>query len=389
MANQRYEIEIPEEAVQDLALSDGAQLNLVVSDNALTLTPERTNSNKQELSIRRFLVPSFLATIAFTFWILWQADPLIPLTGSNSLATATIVLGEVTGMGAFIRLHLLHISQEKDPIKKKTDKRLAPTLFLSIALIQAFASIALFWAVGYLFQAAIFDRLTATILFFVFISIINYLMVYTATLISTPFMMTLLIITIVCGVLVAMVTNSRQLWWQHNFSFLGTNQAQFAWTFNATLIISGILWGTLIDYLFVPIQKRLPQHRRLSILRGFLTFDALCLLAIGALPNNPGFLHIAHDTAANLLIAGTGLPMLLIYWLLPNATHEFKLFSIGTAISMSITAMLFYVVRYLSLTAFEIIILGLGISWLLLLMQNVHLLYESKSVSYQVHLHYL
>lgn len=384
MANQRYEIEIPEEAVNDLDLTDGAKLGLVVNDASLTLTPVLTENNKQELSIRRFLVPSFLATIAFAFWILWQKNPLIPLTGDSSLATAVIFFGEITGMGSFIRLHLKNIRQEKDLIKKKTDTRLAPTLFFSIALIQAFAMIAFFWAIGYLFRAAIFDRLTATILFFVFVSIVNYLMVYTVTQISTPFMMVLLIITIVCGVLVAMVTNSRLLWWQHNFSFLGTAKAHFSWTFNATLIIAGILWGTLIDYLFVPIQKRYKQHHRLTILRVFLTFDALCLLAIGALPNNPGLLHIAHDTAANLLIVGTGGPMLLIYWLLPNANREFKLFSLGTALSMVVTAFLFYGIRYLSLTAFEIIILGLGISWLLLLMQNIHMLYETKSQSYQV-----
>ncbi|GAO99418.1 AbrB/MazE/SpoVT family DNA-binding domain-containing protein [Fructobacillus ficulneus] len=386
MANQHYQLEIPVEALESLHLEAGDSLSLSVKPGALTLTPLKKQSASQELSIRRFLIPTILATIAFAFYILWQKNALIPLTGNNSIATAVIFVGELTGMGAFIRLHLQKIAAETDPVERRTEWRLAPTLLLSIALIQAFASVTLFWAIGYLFQAASFDRLTATILFFVFIGIINYLMVYLVTLISTPFMMSLLIVTIACGVLVAMVTNSQQLWWQHNFSFLGTSKAHFAWTFNATLIIAGILWATLIDYLFVPIQKRLPKNWRLWILRIFLTFDALCLLSIGALPNNPGLSHFAHDLAANLLILGTGLPMLLSYWLLPNAIKEFRFFSLGTALGMMASAFLFYGIRYLSLTAFEIIMLGLGISWLLLLMQNIHTLYTNQPLSYQIKL---
>nr|WP_274381130.1 DUF998 domain-containing protein [Fructobacillus papyriferae] len=198
--------------------------------------------------------------------------------------------------------------------------------------------------------------------------------------------MFLLIITIVCGVLVAMVTNSRLLWWQHNFSFLGTSKADFSWTFNATLMIAGLLWATLIDYLFVPIQKRLPKNWRLIVLRAFLTFDALCLFAIGALPNDPGFLHIAHDTVANFLILGTGLPMISIRLLLPNASKEFNLFSLATAVGMMLSSVLFYLLRYFSLTAFEIFILTMGISWLLLLMQNIHELYELKDNTYSFNL---
>nr|WP_274381098.1 DUF998 domain-containing protein [Fructobacillus parabroussonetiae] len=198
--------------------------------------------------------------------------------------------------------------------------------------------------------------------------------------------MFLLIITIVCGVLVAMVTNSRLLWWQHNFSFLGTAKADFSWTFNATLMIAGLLWATLIDYLFVPIQSRLKKNWRLILLRTFLTFDALCLFAIGALPNDPGLLHIAHDTAANFLILGTGLPMISIHFLLPNASKEFNLFSLGTAAGMLLSSLLFYWVGYFSLTAFEIFVLTMGISWLLLLMQNIHELYELKDNTYAIQL---
>ncbi|CAK1241657.1 DUF998 domain-containing protein [Fructobacillus fructosus] len=384
MANKRFEIELPKEAVDELHLKDGEQFDIQVSNQAFKVLPNRkTEQNQnQQLSIRRFLIPSILASAFFAFFTIWQNENLVPLTGTNSIATWVIFLGEITGMATFMYTHLQSIWIMVDPVKKKVARRLAPTLFFSFALIQAFTSVALFWAIGYLFQAASFDSLTATLIFFIFISVENYVMIYSATLISTTFMMFLLIITIVCGVLVAMVTNSRLLWWQHNFSFLGTAKADFSWTFNATLMVAGLLWATLIDYLFVPIQNRIPRNWRLILLRAFLTFDALCLFAIGALPNDPGILHIAHDTAANFLILGTGLPMISIRFLLPNASREFFIFSFSTAIGMLLSSLLFYGIHYFSLTAFEIFVLTMGISWLLLLMQNIHELYEIKDNTY-------
>ncbi|MDF7637605.1 DUF998 domain-containing protein [Leuconostocaceae bacterium ESL0958] len=381
---KRYSIDLPEEVVQKLSLQADQTVHLTVNKGTINLQPDQGQRTSQDFSIRTFLVPSLLATIAFMFAVLWQPNSHIQLTGNKSIATAVILLGELTGMFSFIRLHLQQIKKEQNPGRKQVQKRLAPTLFLSFAVIQAFATTALFAAIGYLFQEAAFDRLTATMLFFVFIAMINYLMIYATTIISPSFIMMVLIFTIVGGVLVAMVTNSSLLWWQHNFSFLGTNQANAFWTFNATLMVSGLLWATLIDYLFVPIQHKQPKSFRLWALRIFLTYDAACLFAIGAVPNNPGWLHVAHDTVANLLIIGTGLPMLLIYFLLPQATKEFRIYSAASAGVMALAAALFYGIRYLSLTAFEIIVLTSGISWLLLLMQNIHQLYQNKVESDQV-----
>lgn len=384
MGKKHFEIELPDKVVQDLQLENGDKIDIQVSNQSFKVLPTKKlqENQNQQLSIRRFLIPSILAAVAFAFYNIWQNERLVPLTGSDSIATWVIFLGELTGMATFVYTRIQKLKKIHDPLQKKTAIRLAPTLFISFALIQALTMVAIFWAIGYLFQAASFDSLTATLIFFIFISVVNYVMIYSATLISTTFMMFLLIITIVGGVLIATVTNSRLLWWQHNFSFLGTAKADFSWTFNATLMVSGILWGTLIDYLFVPIQKRLPRNWRLITLRIFLTFDAICLFAIGALPNNPGFLHLAHDTAANLLILGTGLPMISIRLLLPKASKEFLIFSLSTALGIMLSCFLFYGIRYFSLTAFEIFVLTMGISWLLLLMQNIHELYELKDNTY-------
>lgn len=386
MSNHQYHINIPQAAVEEMGLARGEELELILKNKSLTVVPPKQLNRSQDISIRWFLLPSLITTCLFVLFSWYTQHQHIPLTGVNSIATAVIVLGELSGMAVFIWTHIQQIRKQKNPMERQIGWRLTPTLIIAFATIQAFISIGSFWALGYLFQNAVFDQITATILFFMFISINNFLMIYSALLVSTPFITALLILTIVGGVLVSMVTNSRLLWWQHNFSFLGTNQAQFSWTFNATLMIAGLVWVTLIDYLFVPIQQRFPKNWRLIALRSILTLDAITLACIGAIPNNQGIFHILHDTAANCLILFTAIPMVSLKILLPNVTKEFITFSYLTAGGLAASMVLFYIIPYLSLTAFEIIAVALAISWLLLLMQNIHKLFQNDIHSYTVRL---
>ncbi|CAK8054917.1 AbrB/MazE/SpoVT family DNA-binding domain-containing protein [Eupransor demetentiae] len=386
MSQENYQLQIPQEVVNDLKLKRGEELEVTVKNRGLTVSKTTTFAQQEDISIRWFLVPTILATAAFVIAAWYLHEGLVHLTGPDSIATAVIVLGEISGMAGFSWTYINHTRNRATAEDRRLNWRLTPTVLIAFAIIQAFMTMGVFWAIGYLFQGASFDHLTATVLFFMFVSVVNFLMIYAAQLVSTPFIMGVLILTIVGGVLVSMVTNSRLLWWQHNFSFLGTEKAEFAWNFNATLIIAGILWVTLVDYLFVPIQNRYRGNWRLMVLRTFLTLDALSLAAVGAIPNNPGLFHILHDSVANSLILFTAIPMLGIKFLLPRATKEFMIFTYLTAGALAVAMSLFYIITYLSLTAFEIIALALAISWLLLLMQNIYKLFQTDVQSYIVKL---
>ena len=81
-------------------------------------------------------------------------------------------------------------------------------MLLSFAIILAFVTSVFFWVIGYMFEGVSFDIYTATGLFLLFISIVNYLMIYSALSISTSFITTLFLSTFVGGVIGAIVTNS-------------------------------------------------------------------------------------------------------------------------------------------------------------------------------------
>ncbi|MDF7627568.1 DUF998 domain-containing protein [Lactobacillaceae bacterium L1_55_11] len=384
MADGTYHITIPDQVSQDLDLKDGETLILTAKGRSFSVQPDQPVNERQTFSIRRFLLPSLLATLAFAIYSFFNHGALIPFTGDNSIATAIIILGEIVGVPGFVFTYVEQNLTEPTAKQRKIGWRLLPTATIALATIQGFATIGFFWALGYLFQNAAFDTITATILFFMFISIINFLMIYAAFQLSTSFIMALLIVTIVVGVLVSMVTNSNARWWQHNFSFLGTSQAQYAWQFNSTLMISGVLWLALLDYLFVPISRQMPRNWRLIILRTFLILDAVTLACLGAIPNNQGTFHVLHDVIANFLIAFTGIPMLGIQLLLPKAPKEFLTISYVIAGALAITMTLFYIIPYLSLTAFEIIAFALAVSWVLLLMQTIHQLFQNDIQNYTI-----
>ena len=72
---------------------------------------------------------------------------------------------------------------------------------------------------------------------------------------------------IISGVLLAMATNSNKKWWQVNLSFLGTENANDAWGFNLTLILSAFIFFAFVDYLFVRHLRSVHNYDKLRILR--------------------------------------------------------------------------------------------------------------------------
>ena len=90
-----------------------------------------------------------------------------------------------------------------------------------------------------------------------------------------------------------------------------------------------------------------------------LTVAAIALLGVGLFPNNRGLMHILHTQSA---------------WFL-------NYFIIGIII---FAAILFQFVHYLSLTAFEMIAFALAMSWIMLLLQNIHRLYQKDESTFVV-----
>ncbi|MCT4377706.1 DUF998 domain-containing protein [Leuconostoc falkenbergense] len=375
MSKTPYHINLPEEVVTELHLQPEQSFHLTLRNGSLTLHPIDGQNEIQTLSLRHFLVPSVLAALLFIGYALYQRHFQLPLGGDNSIASAVILLGEMSGMLSFLVTYVQEVRRQPNSLKRKTSWRVFPALLIAFAIILAFITSGFFWAINYLFQNVTFDLFTSVVLFVLFDAIINFLMIYAALSISTLFITAIFVMTMIGGVLIAMVTNSSRLWWQYNLSFLGTDGALDAWQFNATLILAGLIWIALVDYLFVPLQQVMRGNHRLIVLRVLLTLSAISLAGIGAFPNNAGQLHFIHDQIANGLVYFILILMAGNRWLLPNAPREFMVTSYVIGGVLVVTMLLFEVIGYLSLTAFEIIAFGLTLSWILLLLQNIYRLY--------------
>lgn len=375
MSKTPYHVNLPEEVVTELHLQPEQSFHLTLRNGSLTLHPIDGQNEIQTLSLRHFLVPSVLAALLFIGYALYQRHFQLPLGGDNSIASAVILFGEMSGMLSFLVTYVQEVRRQPNSLKRKTSWRVFPALLIAFAIILAFITSGFFWAINYLFQNVTFDLFTSVVLFVLFDAIINFLMIYAALSISTLFITAIFVMTMIGGVLIAMVTNSSRLWWQYNLSFLGTDGALDAWQFNATLILAGLIWIALVDYLFVPLQQVMRGNHRLIVLRVLLTLSAISLAGIGAFPNNAGQLHFIHDQIANGLVYFILILMAGNRWLLPNAPREFMVTSYVIGGVLVVTMLLFEVIGYLSLTAFEIIAFGLTLSWILLLLQNIYRLY--------------
>lgn len=383
MNEKKYKIILPPEVIKNLDPENELDMLVSVEDQTIMMRPTKRKVEKQTVSLRWFLIPAIVASIIFNLVFFFRKENQIPFTGEWSVSSLVLVLGVFSGICSFVIFFALGKSKRFKAFDAGVYWRNFPTLLLAFTITLLAILLVFFWMISVVFEGVTFDRATATMIFFLFAAIVNYLMIYATLSLSPSWITHLLIFVIVGGVMLSMLTNGRHQWWQYNFSFLGTKDASSSWQFNLTLVFSALLLLTLIDFLFVSLEGTFPKNKQLIVLRILLTLTAIDLGAIGSLPNNgTGLLHTLHDKAANYLVYLILILILGVKWLLPKVSREFLITSYLIGLTLFVANLLFQNVGYLSITAFELIAFFLAFSWLLLLLQNIERLMETSTVQY-------
>lgn len=370
-------IKLPSKLVEQLKINEHGDVKLELRNNDAILSTEASERTLfQRISLWWYLAPALISAIGFNIFFALKNTNQIPMNGDNSFATAVILGGVVIGTVMFAIFFIRERRNQTNTFSANIYWRNFPVVILSFALILALGLLGAFWLFGTIFKGATFDRLTSTIIFFIFEAIINYIMIYAAFSISSRTLIRLFTLVIVSGVVISMATNSSRMWWQHNLSFLGTRLASNSWQFNMTLMFSALIMIALIDYIFVSLHAIHPHSLRLLTLRVILTAMAIDFGAVGFFPNNAQF-HVLHDRLSKVLVYFIIVLIVGIHWLLPGVSREFLRMSYTIGAVLVAADITFKVVGYLSLTAFEIIGFALAFGWVLLLLQMLQELIDT------------
>ena len=290
---KKYKIEIPAAALRDTDLEPGDKLSLSVSHKQFNIRPANVIDQLPQINIWLYTVPALLAMVIFFVYTRSQAIRQIALNGKDySIANGATLLGMICGLVIFTITAIWTKIHRTGPTKELYWRNL-PTIVIATGLILVFSLYAAFWLLWWMFMDASFDIYTSSVMIFIIIAVINYVMINLAMTLTTSVITNLLTIMIIGGMVFSILTNSSRDWWKHNFSFLGTAENSANFQFNVTLIFSGVLMMTLVDYLFVNLQKRF-LGKKILVLRWLLYGLSVCIASIGLFPNGPQF-HILHD----------------------------------------------------------------------------------------------
>ena len=371
---KKYQIEIPESAKEILDL-ENMEYSMQLEHNSILVRPSNVIDLIPQIHFWWYGALALISACAFLIYALTNHLHLVPLSGYNSIAAASIILSALCGTFLFAVTFIVQKIKEKGPAKAFTWRSLPP-LIVACAMIIVFIMLALYWLFGELFKGLQLDIYTSTVLVFIAVAMVDYLMINLAMTISPGIITNLMTIMIVGGVGFSMLTNSTKDWWKHNFSFLGTAKNSTHLSFNITLVFSGLLLMILVDYLFVNLNRKYKGWK-INILRGLLSALGVCMACIGLFPNNPQF-HILHDRISMWLVYLLLILIITVRWLLPEVTKEFLKVSYIIGAVMSIDYIVFKAFTYLSLTAFELIAFILAFGWVLLVLQYIENLVKNN-----------
>ena len=378
----KIKISVPDELVKKYDLHNDDDFKITARNGEIRLKKKNHDSNKRQFNVVWILIASILTSVAF--WIFINAVHLrqVPLVGTNSIASGLIVFGGLSGMILFSAYFISNRKKITVAYSAKTFWRTFPVIVISFVLILSLALMGIAWGLSRLFTGITFGHVVAMMLFFVFVTTINYIMVRIGLAVNYGILTTIMILVITSGTVVSMASNGRD-WWQHNLSFLGTKHANNSWQFNLTLVFSSLLMVALVDYIFVSLRAVVKNTWRTITLRIILTVTALDVGAVGLFPNNANF-HVLHDKVAGYLVYLIIILIIGIRWLLPEVGKRFLALSYGMCVGLVVIDLMFKPLHIISLTAFELIAFILAFGWILILFDTMIGIVEDEDDKYNV-----
>lgn len=184
----------------------------------------------------------------------------------------------------------------------------------------------------------------------------------------------LLALFLLAGTFISMLTASNPHWWDDHFSSLGAGGGVSGYTFNATLIVAGLVIVALSRYITADFQKlrqggQLSERAKVGLVQALLTGIGIALAFVGL------FVYNEYPTIHNLAAGGMAILFLVIVLLLPiitlGFTKAFFIASYALLASLLASVWLFLGVHYLNLTVFELVAAAIIFTWMVVFVRHI------------------
>lgn len=330
------------------------------------------------------LVMGVLTLVAFLFFLLLGEHP--PLSGDRSVGQFASLGAAVVGLAVFALSYLRSLQRPESAWLRKT--ALARRILDVSALSFTYALIAfmLCQAIFSLFQRAFSGLTLEPLAGSLFVGISCAATAYTVSLsgarITTYSLSNLLAAFLLTGALTAMITADNPSWWQINFSALGAvNNGFAAYTFNATLIFSGLVIITLASYMTRDLRRWAKfRHARLvnaKAVQWMLILLGGFLAGVGLVPVD-AFKILHNFFATGMIFVFVALALGLHVWV-PEFPRSFFLTSYVLLSAIVLAVLLFWPMGYYNLTGLELAVAALIFGWLILFIRNIAALVEDSA----------
>ena len=299
-----------------------------------------------------------------------------PLAGTGSIGQVTAL--SVAGCAAaataltipLLTARALPWFQERRWWRRAVD---VIALSLIIGLLGLLLTGAVFTVIQQAFLGVAFDRMTGTFLVAAASGAAAFAASAAAAALNGRVLATLLALFLTAGVLTSAMNAPDPYWWERYFSELGEGDGIASYTFNVTLLLTGIALLTVTEFLAHDLQRWASAAReprwKVTVVRWMLSAVGLLVSGVALVSRTVSVFW--HDVLAQSLVVVFGLA-LLVFPLLLRRLPGGLLAVTGGAFALLVTLIVLYTgVGYLNMTAFEIGAAVVVYVWLLLFIRLV------------------
>lgn len=312
------------------------------------------------------------------------------LAGYRSVGVFSAVLAALTASVGSIIGYLRVLSKTQGwllelPLYRQVVN--AGALVIIHAAISAMAALVTFRIFQDAFLGLTVERYAASLMVGITAGIAGYVALLSSARVTAQSLSMLLAAFMTTGVFISMLAAENPYWWQSMFSALGTRASgpTSFWTFNATLVVSGLVLSTLTAFIVRDVIRMAHIHDELARARGRLrprfirprpAVVRMCLLGLGACVIGIGVIPFSVSAPVHSVIVRIAAGFIVVLLLgaalwLPGFPWVFHLLSFACFLGLVGAALLWQPMAYYNLTAFELAVVGIVFGWLVVFIRTL------------------